>query len=100
MAIQDHQFRRLDKSKQASSILVRAITYILSTLGLLMSVIGYSIVGGFVFQWLEAENEKTVSDKMPMKRYLLYVLPSVSSLRWRTTNNMDQIRKSSLSEIR
>lgn len=61
MAIKDHQFRRLDASKQAGSIVVRAITYILSTLGLLLMVILYSIVGGFVFQWLEAESERQVS---------------------------------------
>lgn len=60
MGIQDHQFRRLDRGEQAGSICVRAVTYILSTLGLLMLVILYSIVGGFVFQWLEAESERQV----------------------------------------
>lgn len=59
--ILDHQFRNLPKSKQASSIVVRAITYILSTLGLLMMVVLYSLIGGFIFQWLEATNEEKVS---------------------------------------
>lgn len=61
MAIKDHQFRRLNIKKQASSILIRVATYILSTLGLMLMVILYSVVGGFVFEWLESENEKQVS---------------------------------------
>ena len=58
--LQDHQFRKLAKSKQASSIVIRVVTYILSTLGLLMMVVLYAIIGGFIFQWLEAENERKV----------------------------------------
>ncbi|XP_067942891.1 potassium channel subfamily K member 9-like [Watersipora subatra] len=56
--LHDHQFRKLAKSKQASSILIRVVTYILSTLGLLMMVVLYSIIGGFIFSWLEKDNEQ------------------------------------------
>lgn len=61
MGIKDEQFRKLGKSKQAGSIVIRALTYALSTLGLMLMVIFYSIIGGFIFEWLESENEKQVN---------------------------------------
>lgn len=58
--MQDKKVEKLSKPRQATSIPLQIASHIFYTLGLLATVVLYSIIGGFVFGWLERENERLV----------------------------------------
>jgi len=61
MVINDNQFRTLNKKKQIGSILSRTLGFLLSSSGLVGMVCAYAVIGAYVFEWLEHDNERNVS---------------------------------------
>jgi hypothetical protein len=69
-AAEEKRERRRRQRQNVVSCCKKFITFLFSHIGLAGLVVGYSILGGFLFQWLEAPVEETVRTQMTERKVL------------------------------
>jgi len=84
--MESHSGHSVDPPARCSS-LVKVASFLLSHIGLLSLVVGYCIMGAFVFEKLEKENE--LQTKRDMKRSRL----AVSDVIWNITRDMEVLHQ-------